>query len=90
MTISLTHRVRCQLHFLRRAEERGLDITAEEIADLETLIERARPAFVTPGQDRYILTIKRGRIGRRLTVVYDTTLRCLVTPLRRSEGVSHV
>lgn len=80
MTLQLTHRMHCHLLFLRRLEERGIDVRPEEIAALEALCEGLRPAYQRPGQDRYILTIRRGRLGwRRLTVVYDTTLRCLVT-----------
>mgnify|MGYP004401508519 CR=1 FL=1 len=80
MTALLTHRAHCRLLFLKRVSERGIDLKPEEIADLEALCEALRPAYERPDAVRYILTIRRGRLGwRRLTVVYDTRLHCLVT-----------
>lgn len=82
MTMQLSHRMHCHLHFLRAIQMRGIDMTPDEIGQLEALLERSRPAYVRPGINRYVLTVRRGRLGqRRLTVVYDIALRCLVTVL---------
>ena len=73
----LFRRACCHLHFLRRAEERGIEITGEEIERLERALDRTRPAYERPGVHRYRVTVKHalGRLG----VAYDTHLGCLVS-----------
>ena len=73
----LRHRVACSLHLMQRVEERGVDLSAEAVERLERAIETCRPAFERPGQDRYWIRVRHN--GRRLQVLYDTRLRCLVT-----------
>ena len=76
------HRAACAVHVLARADQRGVALSAEEAARLEATIERLRPAFERPAQDRYWLTIRRH--AGRARVLYDTRLRCLVTVWRDS------
>ena len=74
------HRVACSLHLMQRAEERNVDLSAEAIGRLERAIEKCRPAFERPGQDRYWIRVRHN--GSRMQVLYDTRLRCLVTVWR--------
>jgi hypothetical protein len=62
---------------MQRVEERGVDLSADAIGRLEDAIERSRAAFVQPGQERYWIRVRHN--GRRLHVLYDTRLCCLVT-----------
>lgn len=71
------HRIACSLHMLQRAEERGVCLSAEAVERLERAIEKSRPAFERPGQDRYWIRVRHN--GNRMHVLYDTRLRCLVT-----------
>lgn len=68
------HRDCCRAHFAKRARLTGIEI---HVARIERMLERARPAFERPGIDRYPVTLRRTK--ERLTVVYDTTLHCVVT-----------
>lgn len=72
----------CERHCIRRARERGLNMTARQIAALSDHIERARAAFVRPGRTRYRIRILRGD-GTRLRAIYDTRLCTIVTVWRR-------
>lgn len=71
-------RMDCHMHFLRRAAQRGLVLTARDIVRIEDLADRSRPAFERPGIARHLLTIRQDS-GRRLRVVYDVEFRCLVS-----------
>ena len=73
------HRAACGLHVLAHARQRGIAMTAVDVANLEKTIDRLRPAFERPGRDRYWLTVRRP--GGKIRVVYDTRLQCLVTIL---------
>lgn len=82
----LRHRVACSLRLIQRAEQRGVEFSAEEIGRLEAAIEKLRPAFEMPDQDRYWITVKHH--GERVRVLYDIRLRCLVTVWRNRAGVA--
>lgn len=71
-------RMTCHMHVLRRAIERGIVMTADDIVRLEELIGRAALAFERPGADRYRITVTTGA-GQRLRTVYDSRLKCLVS-----------
>ena len=71
------HRAACALHLERRSLERGLVLGTDDIARLESMLERMRPVFEREGETRYRLTVKRHH--ERIHVVYDTWLQCLVT-----------
>ncbi|TCS62568.1 hypothetical protein [Varunaivibrio sulfuroxidans] len=78
------HRAACARHVRRRARQRGVVIRGDGIVRLEAAIERLRPAFETPDRHRFWLTVKRP--GRRMRVLYDTRLHCLVTVWRLRNG----
>lgn len=73
------HRMRCNIHALRRAEQRGIDLDIGSLIRLEAAIERLRRAWYTPGTpaDRYWLSVVHRR--QRVRVLYDAALRCVVT-----------
>lgn len=71
------HRVAYSLHLMQRAEQRGVELTADDIERLESAIEKLRPAFEVEGQERYWITVRRP--GCRFRVLYDIRLHCLVT-----------
>ena len=73
------HRAACGIHVLVRARQHGIAMTAVDVADLERVIDRLRPAFEQPGRCRYWLTVRRHSGSVR--VIYDTHLGCLVTVL---------
>jgi len=72
------HRLACTLHCRNRAEERDVPMSLHEVEGLSRLIERARPAFETPGRTRYRVGVRRGN-GDRFRVIYDTQLQTVVT-----------
>ena len=71
-------RMACHLHVMRRAAQRGIVMTADDIVRLEGMLDRARAAYQRPGAGRYLLTVKSAA-GRRMRVVYDARLRCMVS-----------
>lgn len=73
----LVHRFRCRLHVEKRAIQRRIPLSPWDIDRLERSLERLRPAFERPGVNRYRLTLKHD--SRRLVVIYDTRLCCLVS-----------
>ncbi|WP_316978028.1 hypothetical protein [Shumkonia mesophila] len=75
-------RMACHMHVMKRASQRGIVITADDIVRYEALMERARPAYERPGAARYLLTVKSAA-GRRMRVVYDVELRCMVSVWHR-------
>lgn len=77
-------RASCHLHFLSRAVERNIVLTADDVVRLENLIERMRPVFEVPGVTRYKLRARRS--GKRVRVVYDTNLRCVVSIWPHGKG----
>lgn len=77
LAVTRERRLNCRVHFLRRAQERGLNISAFGVYRLERRIAMCAAAFVRDGIDRYVLTVLVA--GDRAVVVYDTHLRCLVT-----------
>ncbi len=80
------HRDLCRRHFIGRACERGIELTPAEARRLERRLGRARPAFLRPGVDRYRLRLKWK--NRRIVVVYDSRLGCLVTLWAFETGVN--
>lgn len=70
-------RSRCGSLFLHTARRRGLYLGIAEIAKLESRIARLQPCFERPDQHRYELTLRIQR--KRIPVIYDTSLRCLVS-----------
>lgn len=75
------YRVRCQLHALKRAEARGVDLDIGDLDRLERAIERLRRTWVRKGEEgeRCWIPVRHGRA--RCRVLYDATLRCIVTVL---------
>jgi len=87
--ISLTpeiYRVRCQLHALKRAEARGVDLDIGDLDRLERAIESLRCAWVRKGEgrERYWIPVRHGRT--RCRVLYDAALCCIVTVLPDRRG----
>ena len=76
------HRIACHLHAMRRGEER-LDLEPSDINEMERAIEPLIPAFEKPGTPRYEIRVKHH--GRKIVVVYDTMLTCIVTVLSARE-----
>lgn len=74
-------RMSCHIHVMTRAAQRGLVFTADDIVRVEELLDRARPAFERPDTARYRLTVKSAA-GRRVRVIYDVQLRCLVSVMQ--------
>lgn len=73
----LRRRLDTEVHLVRRATERQLGLSLQDLDRFRDLARLARPAFVTPGQCRYKLRYRFG--GDRFRVVYDADLDCLVT-----------
>jgi len=73
----------CHLHFLARNEQRGIHFTGEEIASIESAIERLRPAFERANNHRYKLRIKHQ--GEIYIVIYDTQFLSVVSIWRKDE-----
>ena len=80
------HRANCRCHVLRVAGARGCSIGLCELPRLERRLEIMRPAFERPGQDQYMIRVRRPR--GCISVIYDTRLRCLVTvwPIESRHG----
>lgn len=72
------HRANCEFHSARRSDERGLGMSAEDIVELSSLVDRAREAFVYPGATRYWIRVRRHN-GQRIKVIFDTELSTIVT-----------
>lgn len=70
-------RSKCGVRFLRSAQRQGLFLSVAEVARIEQRLARLQPCFERPGTHRYELTLRISR--RRVPVVYDTELRCLVS-----------
>tara|TARA_R110000868_G_scaffold31325_2_gene114832 strand:- start:26292 stop:26600 length:309 start_codon:yes stop_codon:yes gene_type:complete len=78
----VTWRCYCGLHTHKRAQERGIALTHQQIEQLSARINRMRPAFERPGQDRYRLRVRLGT-GKKVRLVFDTKLSTIVTVLGR-------
>jgi hypothetical protein len=74
------YRACCQIQALIRAEQRGLNLDAADIAEIEGTIEATRQAWIIPGRDRYGFSVRHR--GVRCWVVYDARIRCVVTIVR--------
>lgn len=74
------HRAYCQLHAMTRAEERGLELDAMDVAEIEVAIECLRPAWFMEGKDRYWINVRHRDV--RCRVLYDARLVCVVTVVR--------
>lgn len=78
-------RLRCQVHALKRAEQRGIDLTIAGLARLEREIESLRRCWEIRGaaDPRLWITVHHGR--QRFKLLYDAALCCVVTvyPARR-------
>lgn len=75
-------RANCEFHAARRAEERGLEMSAQDNAKLSDFIDRARIAFEMPNITRYPIRVRRGD-GTRIRVIFDISLSTIVTAVRR-------
>ena len=75
--MTYAHRAACQYHAARRAAQRGLELSPDDLDRLASVLETLRPMYERPGQTRYQLRLRLNR--RRLFVVYDTALRVVVT-----------
>ncbi|MEQ8318745.1 MAG: hypothetical protein RH946_00660 [Rhodospirillales bacterium] len=71
-------RCNCSLHAHKRAGQRGVPLSHNDIEVLNRWIDRARPAFEKPGQFRYRIGVHRAN-GDRFRVIYDTQLQTVVT-----------
>ena len=65
----VTWRCYCGLHTHKRAQERGIALTHQQIEQLSARINRMRPAFERPGQDRYRLRVRLGT-GKKVRLVF--------------------
>jgi hypothetical protein len=74
---ALSHRLACETHLIRRARERKLGLSREDLDRWRDKIRAARPAFEKEGVGRYRLKLNAGR--RRYFVIYDRELDCLVS-----------
>tara|TARA_R110001592_G_scaffold104697_1_gene294567 strand:- start:64899 stop:65231 length:333 start_codon:yes stop_codon:yes gene_type:complete len=72
------HRQACTLHSRNRAQKLASPMSLSEIEALSRHIDLYRPAFQRPGQTRYLLGVHRGN-GERFRVIYDTSLKTIVT-----------
>lgn len=57
---------------MNTTEEHEFTLKPEDIARLESALERTRPAFERPGIERYNVRVKHA--GRRIRVIWDTQL----------------
>lgn len=78
-------RLRCQIHALKRAEQRGIMLTVAGVIRLEREVESLRRCWQVRGAAcaRQWITVRHGR--QRFKLLYDGALRCIVTvyPARR-------
>lgn len=72
------HRAHCRLHAAKRAEQRDIPLDMSDLERLETMIARMSPAFQRPARNRTWITV-RHQGKRRVRVLYDTSLGCIVT-----------